>query len=159
MIGSVIPDAVEGFRYDSDRWKKKHRKASHWLLFYVLVCLILFVFLKLTVNTFSSTVILKKAWFYLSRTDVFSDLFINVTLVVFSYVLFFIFAGCVLHILQDALTGPVPVIHPKKRVFSLRIMKTRSITEALFVTLLFIITIYVECQRFKLLFVSLLKAK
>ncbi len=45
--GSIIPDALEGHDYHSDRWRKNHRRLSHWLLGYFISGLILWSLLYL----------------------------------------------------------------------------------------------------------------
>lgn len=42
---------------------------------------------------------------------------------------FYITIGCIMHIIEDSLSGTVPVINPRKRIFTLGIMKTGSIPE------------------------------
>jgi len=32
-LGSILPDLVEGFNFQTTSWKKSHRRISHWGFF------------------------------------------------------------------------------------------------------------------------------
>ncbi|GAB5045613.1 hypothetical protein [Thermodesulfovibrio sp. TK110] len=46
MVGSIFPDAIEGHNYASERWKRNHRRLSHWFLGYFIVASILWFMVK-----------------------------------------------------------------------------------------------------------------
>ena len=108
-LGSIFPDKVEGLWF-----KFSHRSYSHWFVLYAaaLACF-------WTPEVFSVTGL--QLW----RTGIvhMSRMF-----------LFWFFAGGLLHILEDAICGPVPVLYPTKRVTVVpRLFKTDSVGECIFV--------------------------
>ena len=108
-LGSIFPDKIEGplFRFC-------HRCYSHWFVLYVAA---LAFFWTPEVLTVTGTGLWQKGIVYMSR------LFF-----------FWFFAGGLLHILEDAICGPVPVLYPTKRTTVLpRLFKTGSVGECLFV--------------------------
>jgi inner membrane protein len=64
-------------------------------------------------------------------------------------IVFFIFSalslGCLFHILEDAVSGRVPLWHPTKRTFGVRLIRTRSFLEYVFV---FIVVVLVIAYKF-----------
>ncbi|MEM3647080.1 MAG: metal-dependent hydrolase [Thermofilum sp.] len=114
--GSVLPDALEG--RDSPTWKREHRKVSHWLLGYVSVAFVLWAVIVLKTRSFLP--VLPGFQFLFSPGASGSGGFT----LFFLCAAFYLTVGSILHILEDSLTGSVPVMHPRKRTFSVRIMKT-----------------------------------
>ena len=109
MLGSLFPDKSEGLF-----WQSSHRTYSHWFVLYV-AALALFW----TPEALSVTGI--QMW----QTGIvhMSRMF-----------LFWFSAGALLHILEDAICGPVPFLYPNKRTTVLpRLFKTGSVGECLFV--------------------------
>ncbi|MEM3335875.1 MAG: metal-dependent hydrolase [Thermoplasmata archaeon] len=123
--GSIFPDAIEGHDYDSDRWRKNHRRASHWLLGYFIVGFILWLlfYLKTEINPISVHFVKFVSGFrvFNSETMIFA----------FLYITFYVVVGCILHVLEDSLSSSVPLIHPTRRTFSIGIMRVGSPAEYL----------------------------
>lgn len=123
--GSVIPDALEGHDYKSERWRKNHRRTTHWLLGYLILAVFLLgvIYLKTEALMLSTPFIqfVKGFKVFNSETLIFVALFLG----------FYVILGCILHVLQDALSSPVPFLHPKKRTFSIGIMRVGSLAEYL----------------------------
>ncbi len=121
--GSIIPDALEGKDFSSNRWKKNHRRISHWLAGYLGIGLFLWILLKTK---------LKANPLWLSPFKLLSHFsVINSESVIYFalHIGLFLSVGCILHILEDALSSTVPLLHPTKRVFSIGMMKTGSVME------------------------------
>lgn len=123
--GSIIPDAIEGHNYDSDRWRRNHRRLSHWLLGYVLLATVIwfFIYRQLEINILKISLVKVFGIFkvYNSETLIY----------ILSFFGFYFCTGAILHILEDALSSTVPVLHPTKRVFTLGLIKTGSFIEYL----------------------------
>jgi inner membrane protein len=127
-VGAIIPDFLEGkgFLYDYEKWMRTHRTYSHWLIPYAIVFLI--CFLGMGKENF---VLMRSDFLYFPSQE--------------RIVLFFMFSalslGCLLHILEDAVSGKVPLWHPKKRVFGVRLIRTRSFLEYVFVFVVVVLVI------------------
>lgn len=119
-VGSIIPDALEGSDYQSQNWKRRHRKITHWLLGYALVAASLWFALHGSVHRSVLT---------MDVFTVFKVLNSATILFVMGFVLFWFSVGCILHVLEDSLSGPVPLMHPTRRVFSVGIFRTGSVFE------------------------------
>lgn len=121
--GSVIPDALEGHNYDSKRWRKNHRRLTHWLAGYVGIALILWILLKTKLKVDPLWLSPFKAMFHFQVIN-------SETVIYFAlHVGLFLSIGCILHILEDALSSSVPLLHPTKRVFSFGVIKVGSFVE------------------------------
>ena len=106
--GAVLPDWIEGTPPDGSRyweWRSKHRGSSHWFLPYLGI--LLFVY-WLKYNGFSF-------WDYPFLGD-------------FGI---FIMLGAIMHILEDAVCGKVPVFSLKKK-YGIKLFSVGSIFEYLF---------------------------
>ncbi len=123
MFGSVIPDALEGHDYDSLEWRKRHRLFTHWLVGYIVLLIIIFL-----------------AWYHKTGLDIFDVKFTQIVFLLSNpdftwstvlYIGFYLIFGAILHILQDTLNGPVPLLNPMKKTLSLRLFKTGSVFEYL----------------------------
>ncbi|WP_353684375.1 metal-dependent hydrolase [Thermodesulfovibrio sp. 3907-1M] len=123
--GSIIPDAVEGHDYESERWRKNHRRLSHWLAGYIGVAIFLWSYLKFKLKINALVFPVGK---YISLFSVFNS---ETLIYLLFYGGFFLSIGCILHVLEDALSSTVPVLHPTKRVFTLGLMRTGSPAEYL----------------------------
>jgi len=109
MLGSTMPDRVEGMFF-----KVLHRSYSHWFVLYVAALAFLW-----TPDVLSVTGI---------------GLWQSGILRMMHMFFFWFFAGALLHILEDAVCGPVPVLYPTKRTTVLpRLFKVGSVGECLFV--------------------------
>lgn len=122
-IGSITPDLLEGKKYESHKWRKKHRKISHWLLGYIITLFVIAtLFYTLTKTSITTTTIPQ-------IVSLIKTLNSQTVICIALYVAFYITAGCIFHVLQDSLSAPVPFISPTKRNLSLAIIKTGSIFE------------------------------
>jgi inner membrane protein len=119
-IGAIIPDFVEGkgFLYDYERWMRYHRTYSHWFIPYAVVFLISYVGMGREVFE-----LMKSNFLFFPSQE--------------KLILFFVFSalslGCLFHILEDAISGKVPLLHPTKKTFGIRLIRTRSFLEYVFV--------------------------
>lgn len=105
-LGSVFPDAVEGFPDELNyaRWRKNHRQLSHWFFPYLMVfCLLISLAGYLgpvSVNT--------KEFVRVLQGHGYMQLF----LLVVSY----FSLGALFHIAEDAICGKVPGVTMQERV-------------------------------------------
>jgi inner membrane protein len=119
-LGAIIPDFVEGkgFLYNYERWMRYHRTYSHWFIPYAVVFLI--SCLGMGWEIFE---LMKSNFLFFPNQE--------------KLIVFFIFSalslGCLFHILEDAISGKVPLWHPSKRTFGVRLIRTRSFWEYVFV--------------------------
>ncbi len=126
-VGSIFPDTVEGTDFESASWKKKHRKFSHWgamYLFLAFVCFILGGGLK--VLKFNPNEIISLFMFVSKGQASYIE-----GIKVLSRVLFWFFVGGFLHVLEDAITGKVPLINPTKKTWGIRLFPVGSLQEYL----------------------------
>ena len=108
-LGSLFPDRSEGLF-----WQSSHRSYSHWFVLYVAALAFFWTPDVLSVKgmqVWQAGIVQMMRLFF-----------------------FWFFAGALLHILEDAICGPVPFLYPTKRttVFP-RLFKTGSVGECLFV--------------------------
>ena len=131
-IGSIVPDFIEGegFLYDYEKWMRSHRTYSHWFVPYAVLFLVSFIGMGWEVWS-----LVKSELLFLPNEK--------------GKILFFILSalslGCLLHILEDAVSGKVPLWHPKKRTFGVRLVRTRSFTEYVFV---FVVVLLIIVYKF-----------
>jgi inner membrane protein len=127
-IGSIIPDFIEGkgFLYDYERWMRTHRTYSHWFIPYLVLFLVSFIGMGKEVG-----LLVKSEGLFLPGQG--------------EKIIFFLLSalslGCLLHILEDAVSGKVPLWHPKKRTFGIRLIRTRSFMEYVFVFVVILLVI------------------
>lgn len=140
-LGSVFPDKLEMNPFETlnknkdkktIQLAKDHRKTSHWFVLYLVPALILLLYLK-------SYVFLSTKEFILLAKNIYQN-----SVLFASYVFFFFFVGCLLHIFEDALTGKVPLLNPKKKNFTLKITYTGSLSEYLLAFSIFIATLIIK---------------
>jgi inner membrane protein len=119
-IGSIIPDFVEGkgFLYDYEKWMRAHRTYSHWFIPYAVLFLISLVGMGKEIF-----ILMKLNFLYFPSQE----------RVILFFIVSAISLGCLLHILEDAVSGKVPLWHPTKRTFGIRLIRTRSFMEYVFV--------------------------
>ena len=108
-LGSLFPDKSEGLF-----WQSSHRSYSHWFVLYVAALAFFWTPDVLSVKgmqVWQAGIVQMMRLFF-----------------------FWFFAGALLHILEDAICGPVPFLYPTQRttVFP-RLFKTGSVGECLFV--------------------------
>ncbi|MEM4620313.1 MAG: metal-dependent hydrolase [Desulfurococcaceae archaeon] len=112
-VASIGPDWIEGKDFQSESWRKRHRTFSHWFLFWACLWFVFFLLSKDFVGKFTI-----------------SELFTGLSEArVIYYVFFFILTGWVLHIIEDAISGGVPIINPFKKIYSFRLFRTGSFWE------------------------------
>jgi inner membrane protein len=127
-IGAIIPDFLEGkgFLYDYERWVQRHRTYSHWFIPYAVLFLISFLGMG------------SEIW-VLMRSDLFY--FPSQWAEFLFFILSALSLGCLFHILEDAVSGKVPLWHPTRRVFGIRLVRTRSFAEYVFVFMVVLLVI------------------
>ena len=109
MLGSTLPDKAEDAVL-----RLRHRSYFHWFVLYVAALAFLW-----TPEVLSATglAVWQAGVLQIMRTF-----------------LFWFFAGALLHVVEDAICGPVPFLHPTKRATVLpRLFKVGSVGEILFV--------------------------
>jgi len=118
-LGSIIPDILEGkiFLFDFQKWKRLHRTYSHWFIPYVIIFIVSF---------FS----INEKTFYLMKNDFL--FFPNKESSLNAFIFSALSLGCLMHILEDAISGKVPLLHPKRKTFGIKLIRTRSLLEYLF---------------------------
>lgn len=128
--GSILPDLLEG----KSNWKnpKVHRTYTHWFIPYLILIIL---FSSMTdfslLNAKEGNLIGFLFSNFLSQKENTFGNFINLISFVGQCLCF----GCLLHIVQDALTGKVPFLNPKKKTFGLKLFKTGSPVEYVFLGL------------------------
>lgn len=116
MLGSIFPDLIEG-RPETDGWRSRHRRNSHWFVPYAVVAAIMFVQVwSVGVVTFRGAGIM----------EIFSLLQGSHT--AFYGLCAFFAVGALCHIGEDAICGRVPSFNPKKRIGA-RFFKVGSAAE------------------------------
>ena len=109
MLGSLFPDKSEGLF-----WQSSHRSYSHWFVLYVAALAFFW-----TPEVLSATGVQIWQAGIVKKGQIF---------------MFWFSAGGLLHILEDAICGPVPFLYPTKRTTVLpRLFKVGSVGECLFV--------------------------
>ena len=108
--GSILPDKLEGdpAKGNYQRWRRQHRGRTHWPLPYVLLAGFLY---QAGALHLASPAMRDLAWFGI-----------------------YILAGAVLHILEDAVCGKVPLLFPNKK-WGISLFKVGSLTEYIFTLL------------------------
>lgn len=124
-VGSILPDWMEGKGHKSqdpymqERWRQNHRKLSHWFIPYVI-----FAFFSLAFFDTSSG--------KLYATQGLPTFFEMPQSFAFGWIGLALSVGAILHIVQDAISGKVPLLNPKKKSFGVRLIPTRSFKEGVF---------------------------
>lgn len=132
---SVIPDSLEGFDYESERWKKNHRRISHWPVLYLILLI------AGTISLLSIQVKFWKVSLYKIIPNLINDLD-KLPYGIVGYLLLAIGLGGLLHVFEDALSAKVPLLHPTRRTFGIHLIKTGSTLEYLISTTFLIATLY-----------------
>lgn len=121
MIGAVLPDLLEGKGYMSQkysvqkRWEKFHRTYTHWFVPYLIIFFIIWANFAGNPFKFNPLIQINS---YISQ--------------IILWVLFSLSVGAIFHIIQDAISGKVPLFSPTKKNFGLYLLPTRSFKEYLF---------------------------
>lgn len=138
VLGSTFPDFIEGRppKYGTkeyQEWRKKHRQESHWLIPYLAITIAGFYYL----HTFGFvTISLNKL---LSMLEHWQN---NIDILIIHLISCFTL-GCVMHILEDAVCGRVPLLMRKPRI-GIRIFRVGSIWEYI---LVFPISVFIIIWR------------
>lgn len=124
-IGSIFPDVVEGRvnildPWSYKKWKKRHRGFSHWIILYLIVLV--------------SLILIGQFVEFSPHWSLLRDL------------LCFFLVGCILHIIEDAFCGRVPLINPYKRE-GFMMFRMGSLWEYLFVVTLTILMLIPTIQE------------
>lgn len=130
---SVLPDQSEQIAYpDQELWDRYHRTIYHWPIMYLIPFSIgMFFFVIVGINPFGDITI-----FHViigMFVNFFRGDFLWVAFVIFAYSFMIAGLGGLMHILEDSLSGKVPLLYPTKKVFQLAKIKTGSRKEDLFV--------------------------
>lgn len=114
-MGSIFPDAVEGFPNESnyDTWRKNHRQLSHWFFPYFLVFCLFISFAGF------------QGYVSLGTKELFGVLQGRGFLLIFSLFAAYFSLGALFHILQDAICGKVPGITREEK-FGVKLFKVGS---------------------------------
>ena len=121
-IGAIVPDLIEGKGFlsvnpfEQQRWRANHRTYSHWFIPYLLTFCICWFIMKenpFLIHPHKNIAV----FFKLPKT--FSV----------AWILSAISFGAILHILQDAISGKVPLLNPKRKSFGVRLIPVRSFME------------------------------
>lgn len=127
IVGAVIPDRVEGSPpQDSSaywKWRKRHRTWSHYPPLYLAL---------------------------IAAAQFAKDYYPEQTLAVAMNLLTFVLVGALLHIVEDALCGKVPLVLPHKK-HGLKLFKVGSWREYLFAALIIATCLFVRFGDFDLL--------
>ncbi len=112
-LSSTLPDIIEGKGFLEDqnsvqykRWRRRHRTWTHWFVPYATILLACLV--------------------------VGADMRGNHVQIV-AFMVSFLMVGALLHILQDAICGKVPLLKPSKKDFGVRLFTVGSIAETVVV--------------------------
>ena len=103
--GSIFPDAIEGRSYSSPSWQKHHRRESHYLPAYLIFCLLLWLLSPR-----------QNAVWNFSFQSIPALLNLRALFPLIIYISFWFFIGSILHILEDALCGKVPIYSIHHRI-------------------------------------------
>jgi len=129
--GSIIPDLLEG-RFDFSKKviqvnrnrknspPKWHRTITHWFPVYLFVMLFSLLHLRE-----ANTVRVANLPVHLE------NLLLGTSDTLFYFALFWLSFGSFMHIIQDSLTGRVPLFNPFRKSFTMKIMRTGSVAEYL----------------------------
>lgn len=111
--GAVIPDWIEGREFN----RKIHRTVSHWIPLYGIAFVIstVYLFMKHANGANVSHIFLNSA-----------SLDVALIIAVFTQ---YASIGAIMHVCEDALCGKVPLVHPLKRDFGLKLFTVGSAVE------------------------------
>lgn len=140
-LGSTIPDALEVF-LPGDK-KKIHRTLTHWWVIYLIPVLVMWFSFK--------EFFLEHPLYRPSLTSFYLLLTANQQqeLKIWLWSSFFVLIGCLLHILEDAFTvGKVPFLHPMRKEVGLKLFKTGSTAEFVFVLVISGLTLWIGLKFF-----------
>ncbi len=128
VLGSTLPDAIEGLRSlrtkeDYIAWNRIHRKQSHWFVPYLVLLCLSWSFSLFPNFLLSDLLPIHVIKFY--KSDLTNLFFLKTGTLLFGWYL----VGVLMHILEDAICGKVPFANPNKKDFGIRLFKTGSFTE------------------------------
>lgn len=124
-IGSILPDAIEGFPTESNynAWRARHRQLSHWFVPYFVVFFLSYAYAAyhgfLHVTFKNVTMLLHNP---------------KTTMIMVSMIIAFLMLGAFLHIVEDAICGKVPGVTLTDKI-GIKLFSVGSFKEYLFVSL------------------------
>lgn len=141
VLGSTFPDWIEGRPPDMkdtqayNKWRRNHRQGSHWLIPYLCIFIACF-----------SYAAGKNIFLINYHTLVYVLTAPNIANIIAFTLLFVAYfsLGSVLHILQDAICGKVPLILPHRKI-GIKLFKVGSMLEYI---LVFPLSVFLIIWRF-----------
>ena len=121
--GSIFPDKIE--QYMLGNWQSHHRKISHLLLLYVLLCSGLFFFINYYGVFYTGTMFASIEQYLPSETISLSYILINDSL----NLAFWYFVGAICHLAEDFFCGGIPIWNPNKRIKLFRLFTVGNLSE------------------------------
>ncbi len=98
VVGSTLPDAVEGV---GGSWERRHRRTSHWVLPYAAAAWLLYR--EATARGVDGILVDNIVSMSLHPTGL------------GALALFWVVFGCLCHLAQDAVSGKIPFLDPRRR--------------------------------------------
>ena len=134
---SHLPDKIEFSLLRSPVLRGKyHRTYTHWLLAYLIIAVVLFSYMAANNIQFLGFVTISS----MTVENLLINLLLYVTL------------GCIMHILEDAPCGKVPVFFPKSKLtICPRLFKVGTISEYIFTTVICVVSLLIILDKFQLL--------
>jgi len=114
-LGSIVPDKIEGQDYKNFN-RQTHRKISHWFILYAVPMLGFFLYICCKKGKIP----------YLP--NLYPSFLSNQALLI-STVFFYFLLGCIFHLIEDSITGKIPLLNPHKKEFGIRLIKVGSLLE------------------------------
>ncbi len=139
--GSVLPDALEFAIYGRSVPQWSHRKWTHWFVPY-LACCVVFLFVSYQAGVLSWSHHIPSL---LNVSGIVDWLATGAELPFYGLVALLlagVCAGGLAHIVEDAVTGRVPGLHPARKTFGKRIFRVRSFQERMIVGLFLVLEVF-----------------
>lgn len=149
--GSTIPDHIEFLMYKTpSKWQ--HRKWTHWFVPYLMLAIVGLII------AYYSKVLLWSKTLQLTHLSSLDQIISNINITWWGWVGLvsaWLAIGAICHVLEDAITGTVPGLNPKKRSFGIKWFETGSGKENIFVIAwicLFVVKLGFDLNMYKVLF-------
>lgn len=117
-MGSVFPDEIEFILFSN--WQKHHRKTSHWIPLYLMICAVIYMLLThfgMLIRSVNDIYIIMNMPYLMGM------LFAG------GNILFWFFFGCIFHILEDSVCGTIPLTSPNDKTKFIRLFYVGTIKE------------------------------
>jgi len=135
-FGALLPDKIENQDYNNFDLKR-HRKLSHWFIPYTFLALVLYLVIYFKAKEIPDLFEIMKYFF---KDFKLTWNFISTNYVILITTAFFYFlVGCIFHLLEDSISGRIPLLNPKKKVFGVKLIETNSTLEYIFTTIVTIV--------------------